>query len=473
MLSTRFPIAIALVGLLSSATFGLAQEVTTKLPAFLTDHMVLQRDVANRIWGWDKPGTEVSVSADSATVRATANAEGQWSAQIPPMQSGGPIEITVKGTTEIKLADVLIGDVWVCSGQSNMEWSVAQSANAQQEIAECNVPQIRHCKINHVPADKPQSDVASGGWKVASPETVGEFTAAGYFFAKNLQHELNVPIGIIGSNWGGTRIEPWTSPAGFQQIPALKEITDKLGEYPSKNDKGEIDIGSPMALYNGMIHPLLPFAIKGAIWYQGESNMGEGMLYHEKMKALIGGWRQAWNQPELPFYFVQLAPYRYGDPQALPAIWEAQLASLSIPSTGMVVTTDIGNVADIHPVNKQEVGRRLALWALAQTYGRTEFVSCGPLFRSASVEGATIRVQFDYLGGGLKTRDDQAPTGFEIAAVDSQFAPAEAKIDGDSLVVSAAQVTAPTQVRFAWNQEANPNLMNVVGLPAVPFRWAK
>lgn len=470
MISFRMSVGL-LVAVLLSAVSVTAQEAATKLPSFLTDHMVLQRGVANRIWGWDKPGTEVAVNAGGQTARGTADGAGNWSVQLSPMQAGGPIEIQVKGTTEIKLADVMIGDVWVCSGQSNMEWNVGQSANAAEEIAAGNLPQIRHVKIEHVPADKPQSDVRSSGWKVASSETVGEFTAAGYFFAKTLQPEINVPIGLIGVNWGGTRIEPWTPPVGFQQVPALHDIAGKLDQFPTKNDKGEVDPQSPLALYNGMIHPLLGMPIKGALWYQGEANVGEGMLYFEKMKALIGGWRAVWNQPNLPFYFVQLAPFRYGDdPYPLAEIWQAQLAALSIPNTGMVVTTDIGNVSDIHPANKQEVGRRLALWALVQTYGRFQFTSCGPLVRSVNREGASLRVAFDYVNGGLSTRDGQPPSGFEVAGADGKFVPAEAKIDRDTVLVSSPQVAEPTQVRFAWHQEANPNFINLAGLPAVPFK---
>jgi sialate O-acetylesterase len=470
MSSIRLRFTAALLGVLISVPGAAAQDAT-KLPSFLTSHMVLQRDVSNRIWGWDKPGTVVTVSVGPDSRQAAAAADGAWSVQLPPMRAGGPIEINIQGTTSIKLEDVLIGDVWMCSGQSNMEWSVAQSANAQEEIAAGNQPRIRHCKFQHVPSDKPQSDVATGGWKVASPETIGEFTAVGYYFAKNLQAEIDVPIGLIGCNWGGTRIEPWTPPIGFQQVPALKEIADKLEQFPTKNEKGEINVGSPMAIYNGMVHPLLPATIKGVIWYQGESNVGEGMLYHEKMKALIGGWRTVWNNPDLPFYYVQLAPFRYGDPNGLPELWEAQTASLSIPSSGMAVTTDIGNVADIHPANKQDVGRRLALWALVQTYGRTQFVSSGPLFASAAVDGSRIRIRFHYAGAGLQTRDGQAPTGFEIAGADGAFVPADAAIEADSIVVSSASIAAPAKVRFAWNQEANPNLMNPAGLPAVPFRW--
>jgi sialate O-acetylesterase len=473
MFSKRFGKVAVIVGLLLGANWVTAQDAATKLPAFITSHMVLQRDTINNIWGWDKPGAEITVTSGSFMTKSTAAADGTWAVQLPPMQAGGPIAITIKGTAEIKIDDVLIGDVWLCSGQSNMEWNVSQSANAQEEIAAGNQPQIRHCKIDHVPAATPQADTKSSGWKVASPETVGQFTAVGYYFAKNVQAEIRVPIGLIGANWGGTRIEPWTPPEGFKEVPALKEIADKLDQFPSKNDKGEIDPQTPLAIYNGMIHPMLGTKIRGAIWYQGEANVGEGMKYYEKMKALIAGWRKVWNNPEMPFYFVQLAPFRYGDPKGLPELWEAQLAALSIPNTGMAVTTDIGNVADIHPTNKQEVGRRLALWALAQTYGRPQVVSCGPLLNTANVEANTVRLQYHYLDGGLKSRDGQALNGFEIAGADNNFVAADAKIDGNSVVVSSAQVAAPTQVRFAWSQEANPNLMNAAGLPAVPFRWPK
>jgi sialate O-acetylesterase len=456
--------------LLVSSLIGTAQDAALKLPAIFSDHMVLQRDVSCEVWGWDAPGTTVSVELGSAAARGTADAEGRWSVRLPSFQAGGPHTFKVRGSSELAFQDVWFGDVWFCSGQSNMEWNVAQSGDAEKEIAEGDRPAIRHIKISHTTAAEPQSDVPASGWKVASPATVGEFTAVGYYFAKHLQPEIGVPIGLIGCNWGGSRIEPWTPPEGFRMVPALADIANNLQQFPSKNDKGEIDWQSPLAIYNGMVFPLLKYRLKGALWYQGEANVGEGMLYHDKMKALIGGWRKVWNIPDLPFYFVQLAPFRYGDPQGLPELWEAQRATLSVPETGMVVTTDIGDVADIHPSNKQEVGRRLALWALVETYAKYQFVNSGPLFRDARVEGSQIRVQFDYIDGGLTTRDGQPPTGFELAGSDGNFAAADARIEGDSVVLQAKDVSAPTQVRFAWSQEANPNLMNKSGLPAVPFR---
>jgi sialate O-acetylesterase len=390
------------------------------------------------------------------------------------MTAGGPHTMTVVGTTRVTVANILVGDVWLCSGQSNMEWSVGNSNNSQEELAAADHPRIRHIKIPHVPAETPQADVASGGWQVCSPQTVGGWTAVGYFFARHLQQELDVPVGLIGSNWGGTRIEPWTPPVGFQQVPALKDIADKLDSFPAKKADGAINHQSPLALYNGMIAPLVPYGIRGALWYQGESNNGEGMLYFEKQKALIGGWRAIWNKPDLPFYFVQLAPYRYGgDPKNLAGIWEAQTATLSIPYTGMAVTVDISNLTDIHPRNKQDVGKRLALWALAQLYGKSDLVYSGPLYKSMAVEGDKIRLAFDHVGSGLVSRDGQPLNWFTIAGEDKNFVPAQAEIDGATVVVSADSVAHPVAVRFGWTQEAEPNLSNKESLPASPFRTDK
>lgn len=452
------------------------------LPSIIGRDMVLQRGTACPIWGWAAPGEQVSVEFAGQKASVTAGADGRWQVRLRAMSANGtPQTMTIRGSNTLTLEGVLVGEVWLCSGQSNMEWSVAQSLNPQEEIAAGDHPRIRHIKIPHRPSDKPEQNVPSDGWKIASPQTVGSFTAAGYFFARHLQKELDVPIGLIGSNWGGTRIEPWTPPVGFQKVPALKDIADKLASFPAKIERPDpndstkkitaINHQSPLALYNGMIHPLLPFAIQGAIWYQGESNNGEGMLYFEKMKALIEGWRSLWNRPDMPFYFVQLAPFRYGgDPTRLAGIWEAQQASLAIPHTGMAATVDIGNVADIHPKNKQEVGRRLALWALAKTYGRPIRVYSGPLFKSAAVEGNKIRIRFDHAGSGLMSRDSKPLSHFTIAGEDGNFVPAEAVVDGDTVLVSSPQVAKPVHVRFAWHQEAEPNLSSREGLPASPFR---
>ena len=444
-----------------------------KLPSIIGDNMVLQREQEVPIWGWVDANAQVTVTLGDKSATATADGSGKWLVKLPAMQAGGPHTVRIESGDESKeLKDVLVGEVWVCSGQSNMEWTVAKSDNPEQEIAAANHPQIRHIKIPRTPAATPQNNVESSGWTPATPETVAEFTAVGYYFARNLQEELNVPVGIIGSNWGGTRIEPWTPPVGFKQVPALKDIAENLEQYPEKRPDGTINQQTPLALYNGMIHPLLPYAIRGAIWYQGEANVGEGMLYHEKMKALIEGWRSVWNRPDLPFLFVQLAPFRYrnADPQNLPRLWEAQQATLSVPNTGMAVTVDIGNVEDIHPRNKQDVGKRLALWALATVYGREGIVYSGPLYKSMKVDGNKVLIQFEHTGGGLVARDNQPLTNFQIAGEDRKFVDAMARIDGDTVVVQSDEVSKPVAVRFAWDQEAEPNLSNTEGLPAAPFR---
>lgn len=462
------------LALLVVAAWVLPASAAVKLPAIIGDNMVLQQGEAVPVWGWDDPGTEVTVTLGEAKVTAKADDKGRWQVQLPAMTAGGPHTMTIAGSNTVTVGNILIGEVWLCSGQSNMEWPVGNSINAQDEIAAADHPRIRGIKIAHVPADKPREDVASSGWQVCSPQTVSGWTAVGYFFARELQQKLDVPVGLIGSNWGGTRIEPWTPPVGFQQVPALKNIADNLDNFPVKNADGKINHQSPLALYNGMIAPLVPYGIRGALWYQGESNNGEGMLYFEKSKALISGWRSLWNKPDLPFYLVQLAPFRYGgDPQNLPGIWEAQTATLSIPNTGMAVTVDISALHDIHPRNKQDVGKRLSLWALAHLYGKADLVYSGPLYKSMTVEGNKIRLTFDHVGQGLVSRDDKPLTWFTIAGEDQNFVDARAEIDGDTVVVSADAVAKPVAVRFGWSQEAEPNLSNKNGLPASPFRTDK
>lgn len=470
----RFSLLTAAATAVLILASGMAS-AAVKLPAIIGNNMVLQRDEPVPVWGWDEAGTLVTVTLGEAKVTAKAGADGKWMVKLPAMKAGGPHTVTIVGTDTVKLENVLVGEVWFCSGQSNMEWSVKASNNAQQEIAAANYPKIRHIKIPHVPAETPQTEVKSDGWKATTPQTVGDFTAVGYYFGRNLQTQLDVPIGLIGCNWGGTRIEPWTPPEGFKAVPALKDIADKLDSFPQKNAKGEVNHQSPLALYNGMVAPLVPYGIKGAIWYQGESNNGEGMLYHEKMKALISGWRSLWGKSDLPFLYVQLASYHYGNrnPADLAGIWEAQTATLAVPHTGMAVTVDISNTKNIHPTNKQDVGKRLALWALAQVYGQKDLVYSGPLYKSMKVDGNKIRLTFDHSGSGLASRDGEPLTWFTIAGDDKNFVEAEAKIAGNEIVVSSQSVEKPVAVRFAWNQDAEPNLSNKEGLPASPFRTDK
>jgi sialate O-acetylesterase len=415
-----------------------------KLPAVLGSHMVLQRDLPLPIWGTADPGEAVSVRLDDQTAETTADAAGNWQVKLAPVAADGKTHrLTVKGKNTIELEDILFGEVWLGSGQSNMEWQLKNSEGASEAIAEAKHPQIRLLHVPKVRENAPAKDVQAS-WKACDPTTVPEFSAVLYYFGQRLHDELKVPVGLINSSWGGSAIEPWII-AGTQSGP----------------------------MYNGMIAPVKPFALRGMIWYQGETNAMQknGLAYAEKMRALIEGWRRAWGQ-DLSFYFVQIAPWdgRY-EPGQLPALWEAQAASLKIPGTGMVVTTDlVDNLKDIHPRNKRDVGQRLARWALAKDYGRKQLVYSGPLFRSLKIEGNKARVEFAHAGGGLKSRDGKPLAEFEIAGADGKFVPAEATIDGDSVVVQSKDVPAPTQVRFGWHATTNPNLANAAGLPASPFQ---
>jgi len=482
-----------------------------RLPHVIGSHMVLQCDTPLPIWGWADPGEQVTVKLADHEATATADANGAWRVKLPAVKAGAPCQMTVSGKNTIQLTDILIGEVWVCSGQSNMEMGMMKIANAKKEVAAAKCPKIRLFQVPHRPSGYAESDIGVP-WQPCTPENVsagnyGGFSAAGYFFGRMLHKELNVPIGLIDTSWGGTRIEPWTPLAGFASVPKLQGIAKSIPVHDANHKRAmgralkQIETwlpgakqaltagkrvspppgwprhalnshGTPTGLYNGMVHPIVPFAIRGALWYQGESNRGDAMMYFEKTKALINGWRQVWGQGDFPFYFVQLAPFRYqGDPFALPMMWEAQTASLSILNTGMAVTVDlVHDLGDIHPINKQDVGKRLALWALAKVYGKEGLVYSGPLYKSMSVEGNAIRITFDHVGGGLVPRDDKPLTRFEIAGADKKFVPAQARIDGATVVVSAEAVAAPAAVRFGWHQEAVPNLMNKEGLPASPFR---
>jgi sialate O-acetylesterase len=488
-----------------------------RLPHIFSDHMVLQRELKIPVWGWSAPGAALKVQFAGQAAQAQADAQGKWRVDLPAQPAGGPHELVVSdGAQTLTLHDILVGEVWLCSGQSNMEMGVGVVKDGDKEAAAADYPRIRLFDVQRQPSAAPLTDT-TGAWRACSPKTIadygwGGFSAVGYFFGRELHRELDVPVGLIDSTWGGTAIEPWTPAEAFGTLPALAPVLEGMrkaaqeyrghlpesmakidawlaatraalqagGELPATPDWPRDPLASerqPAGLYNGMISPIVPFALRGAIWYQGENNAmeGDGLAYLDKMKALIGGWRTVWGAGEFPFYYVQIAPFRYTlfrrniSPAAVPLLWEAQRAALAIPNTGMVVTTDISNLTDIHPANKQEVGRRLALWALVKTYGRQDRVYSGPLYKSIAVEGGKIRVSFDH-ADGLRTNDDKPPTFFQIAGADRKFVPAEARIDGATVLVSSAEVAAPVAVRFGWNMEAEPNLTNGAKLPASPFR---
>jgi len=478
-----------------------------RLPHVFGDHMVLQREMLIPVWGWADPGEEVTVTlgADNSAT-ANAGADGAWRVDLAKMEAGGPYELTVAGKNTLTLTDVLVGEVWLGSGQSNMQWNVGSSMNAQQEIATADHPNIRLLLVPNVLSGVPQQDVDTS-WQKCSPETVPPFSAVLYFFGRDLQKELGVPVGLIATSWGGSPIEAWTPGVGYDGVDELaghaqyvrdahrayvNELAKALGkdsETVAAAEKALRDNplmpnlpildslqhplapwGRPGSMYNAMVHPLIPAAARGVIWYQGESNVSDGMLYAHKMRALVEGWREMWGRDKFSFYWAQLAPCNYGaDPYLLPSIWEAQDAAMTlIPDSGMAVLTDIGNVRDIHPRNKQDVGKRLALWALARDYGR-DVVYSGPTFDSFTVEDGKVRVRFGHVGGGLRSRDGKDPDWFEVLD-DSRALPARAVIDGDTVIVWNDDMPNPTGVRFAWHQLAEPNLQNKAGLPACPFR---
>lgn len=430
------------------------------VPSFFSDHMVLQRDLPIPIWGWAADGEKISVQLGEQAPVTTTAANGAWNVKLSATSAGGPFVVVIKGENEIRISDVLVGEVWLCSGQSNMEWKVEKSDGFAQEKPAATDGQIRQMLIKKrhliAPDLKPE-----GQWSVCSSDTVGDFTACGYFMAQRLRAELKVPIGLINSSWGGTPIEPWIPASNTSKPVAASDAALAKMKEPHKKSG---------VLYNGMVHGVVGYGMRGAIWYQGEANRSDGMKYVDKMRALITGWRTAWGLGDFPFYFVQIAPYLYGkdDPTQLPRFWVAQTAAQTIPSTGMVVTNDIGNPDNIHPSNKKEVGRRLALWALNRTYGQTTTICEGPTFKEQTIEGNKLRLRFDH-AEGLVTSDGKSPAWFEVCGTDGAWKPADAVIDGNSVVLSASSVAQPTNARYAWNKIAMTNLKNGAGLPPSAF----
>lgn len=658
-----FVVPLFVLGMMLGTTDARAE---VRVPALVGDNMVVQQGVRVRVWGTASPGERVTVLMAGSGAEATAGADGRWQARIGPFAAGGPHTMTIAGSNTITVRNVLVGEVWVASGQSNMEWPLRQTDGADEEAARANVPEIRMFTVARAASAEPLDDV-NGQWVVASPESVPHFSAVAYYFARELHRELKVPVGIVHSSWGGTPAEAWTSRGalganpelarfveafdsakanlaaaqreyevaraawerkhrlqdlgnrGFEQgwagpsagdgweamkLPQLwesaglgldgavwfrrevdvpagwagKDLTLSLGaiddfdvtyvngtqvgatgaETPgswtrprvytvpgalvksgrnviavrvfdnfggggfggqpvdmwlgpkdaSASDRRDLsgewaykvelrvdpriadsatepvappgpdNPNSPTVLYNAMIAPLTPYAIRGAIWYQGESNVGRARQYRTLFPAMIADWRRAWGLGDLPFYFVQLANYLPRREAPSDSAWaelrEAQLATLTTPNTGMAVAIDIGEAGDIHPRNKRDVGRRLALWALAKTYGKKIEFS-GPLFQSMTVEGSRVRLRFSN-AVGLRPAGGGELAGFAIASKDRRFVWARAKIDGDSVVVWSDEVTSPVAVRYAWADNPAATLVNGAGLPASPFRtddWPK
>lgn len=484
---------------------GLARADVTLAPLF-QDHAVLQRDQPLPVWGQAAPGEHVTVAFQGQTIGATAAADGRWMVYLAAVPASAvPAELTVTGKNVVTVKDVLVGEVWLASGQSNMEWPLVWAANGADEVAAANFPQLRLFTVEHHVTDQPVI-TATGAWQPCTPESVKMFSAIAYYFARELQRKLGVPVGVIGSYWGGTAIEAWMSDSALHTVPSwhaidarwqqnLRDFPERQAHFPGEQAAWKsaeviaqathtlnivrwpvppVGPGTPYALsglFNGMIAPLQPYAIRGVIWYQGEGNWPRPAEYAELFPAMIRSWRAQWGQGDFPFYFVQLANFTVVN-DATGRMWarlrDTQTHTLNIPATGMAVTIDIGNDRNIHPTNKQDVGRRLALIAKTQTYGIAGDFS-GPMFDFVTGEHSALRVHFTHAGTGLIS-SNQPVQSLEVAGADHKFYPATGKIERDTLLVSAPQVRQPLAVRYAWSNAPVANLFSGAGLPAVPFR---
>ena len=517
---------LLLLSLLAAGTV----QADVKVPSVLSDHMVLQRGKPIAVWGTADAGEEVSVTFAEQTKKATADKEGSWKVALDKLEaSAEPRDLKIKGKNEIVLKDILVGEVWICSGQSNMQWNVTNSVDGAKEVAEANYPNIRLFSVPLVPEDEPKKDIKQPKtWEVCSPKTIGGFTAAGYFFGRELHKTLNVPIGLINSSWGGTRAEAWTSKPALEAVPTCKAIitgweeflktydpakakvtyeatakaqNDKIAKIKEDNAKpGATQQPVPQAprpfedmtksqhrpavLFNGMISPIVPFTAKGAIWYQGESNQKRAVQYQTLMPTLIGDWRKQWGDKDLSFYIVQLAGFGNGKtaPAAIGADdtwvelqWAQFVTAAKTPKCGLAVTNDIGEEKDIHPKNKQEVGRRLALQALVKDYKKTDMLSGGPVFAGGDTMGNKFVINFSN-GTGLKSRDGGELKGFIICGADKVWKPAKAKVFAGRPQVHVwnDEISSPAAVRYAWTSWCpEANLVNKDGLPAGCFRTDK
>ncbi len=569
-----------------------------ELPSIISDHMVLQQDAECVIWGWTDANKGVSVSIQDKELFTTADVNGKWQVKLPPLEANGPYEMTIKaGANQKTITDILVGENWIGSGQSNMQWSMNKTDTGEAEIKKANFQNIRLFYVPRVTADKPQKNVEAK-WVICTPENIENFSAVLYHFGKELHQTLNRPIGLILSSWGGTPAEAWTSKEKMEQMPEIdflkksmisrtksseedlayfekvikdsesktstindtKEIIGTYdvisgdnSEYPGvlrvTNDNGKLNaffnwqrttnnvtfkvdeltftymakafspdpftiklkfidntvkgtindgdgVGKspingvkrtdptkglklgrppyqsyPSHLFNAMLSPLIPFTIKGVVWYQGEANVSRANKYNKLFTNMIIDWREKWNQGDFPFYFVQLAPYHYRDIDGVDSakLREAQFKTMSLSNTGMAVITDIGNIDDIHPRNKKEVGRRLSLWALAKDYGNKDLVYSGPLYKSMKVEAGKIRLEFDNIGSGLISKRGSL-TNFKISGRNKKFITANANVKGNSIIVSSPKVLKPIAVRFGFTNGSEPNLFNKEGLPASTFR---
>jgi sialate O-acetylesterase len=506
---------VSFVRLVSFVTLGLLAApalADVKLSAVFTPHMVLQRDMACPVWGKAAPGEKVTVTIADQTASAEADAQGKWHVKLSPLKAGGPHTLTIKGKNEIKLDDVLVGEVWVCSGQSNMQWSVAQANDPDLEIATAKFPKIRLVTVPNVGSQEALDDFA-GQWEVCSPETVGQFSAVGYFFGRQLFETLDVPVGLIDNSWGGSACEAWinrgllakderyaelmkrwtTTETNFDPVKADEQHKVAMAKF-QKDLEAAKAAGKPLPrapqhpasvlkgnqrpgnLYGGCLKPVLGYGIRGAIWYQGESNASRAYQYRDMFPLMIQSWRDEWAQGDFPFYWVQLADYLQEKSAPDDSNWaelrEAQTMTMSrLKNTGEAVIIDLGESNDIHPRNKQDVAKRLARWALAKDYG-VKVAYQSPTYKSSEVKDGKLVLTFDHVGAGLKNHDFHDVRGFSIAGEDKKFVWATAQISApNQITVSHPSVKAPQAARYGWadNPVCNVRAKDSL-LPLTPFR---
>lgn len=484
-----------LAGLTLVAFADSSVHADVKLPNVFGDHMVLQQGQKNKVWGLAEHGENVTVSIDGQSHQATAGADGKWQIMLDPLKVGGPYELKVTGKNTITIKDVLVGEVWICSGQSNMQWSVNSSNDADLERATAKYPKLRMINFPQVGTQDPVWS-HDRHWMVCTPETVGSFSAVGYFFGRQLQQTLDVPVGLINNAWGGSACEAWVRrdllAADAKYKPLLDSWAEREAQFKALSDKGDSLTEDekkqlnalrgqlsgnhrPANIYNGVLLSHLGYGIKGSIWYQGESNASRAYQYRDLFPLMIKNWRDDWGQGDFPFYWVQLADFMGETPEPGDSAWaelrEAQTMTMSrLPNTGEAVIIDIGEGKDIHPMNKVDVGRRLARWALAKDYGvKIPFHS--PQYKAMEVQGNKIVLTFDHVDGGWRPFDVAEPRGFAIAGADKKFVWGTAKILPDGKIeVSSPAVTEPVAVRYAWANNPVVNMYSKAGLPLTPFR---
>ncbi len=505
MMRTRFVLLGAFAFCLSVNAAEPSTPDSFKPAPLFRDHAVLQRNKPVPVWGRAVPGTKVVVEFKGHRVSATADASGRWEARLPAMPAGAePADLTITTADKtVILHDVVVGDVWLCSGQSNMEWKVSEVTNAEAEISAADFPLIREFRTPLAAKEIPQTELAKGDWAPCSPKTVKSFSAVAYFFARDIHRELNVPVGIINTSWGGKMIEVFMSDDAVKNsgVSAAVEsrwnwerndwLPARMPEYEQKvtdkkagknvtvpmDPRSVVEQHRPGCVFNGMINPVIPYAIQGMLWYQGEHNISRPEEYSALLSAMITDLRTKFGQGDFPFYYVQLANFaapmdKSGVGYSL--LREAQTETLKVPNTGMAVTVDIGTPGNVHPRNKQDVGARLARIAKAKTYNLGGEYS-GPVFSSATVHGSIMRINFDHPGNGLTTNSTDG-LGFEIAGSNGVFYAAQTELSGappTNVLLSSTNVTAPVSVRYAWGNDPKAGLYNDAGngvrLPAVPF----